>query len=94
MLFLLLPAHVPAGLEEITTQQAVEEDDVHRGHDCHANCAHGVCGQGHVLPVEEQPACHPGQRGNAEHHVGAQVDDAVEAVAGGVHQVGHEQDLA
>lgn len=92
-LLLLLPLHIPAGLEEVTTQQAVEEDDVHGCHDCHAHRAYSVRCRGHVLPIEEEPASHPGQRGDAEHHVGAQVDDAVEAVAGGVHQVGHEQDL-
>lgn len=90
---LLFPLHVSAGLEEVTTQQAVEEDDVHGRHDCHAHCAHSVRCWGHILPIEEEPAGHPGQCGDAKHHVGAQVDDAVEAVAGGVHQVGHEQDL-
>lgn len=92
-LFLLLPPHILSAFEEVTPQQAVEQDDVHGCHDCHAHRAHGVGSWGHVVAIEEEPAGHPGQRGDAEHHVGAQVDEAVEAIAGGVHQVGHEQDL-
>ena len=89
----LLLALPHAALQEVAAQQAAEEHDVHGGHDGHAHAAHRVGHQGHVVPVQHQPACHPGQRVDAEHHVGAQVDDAVDLVGGARHQVSHAQHL-
>ena len=91
---LLLLGLTGAALQEVAPQQAIEQHYVHGRHDCHAHAAHGVGEQRHVVTVQDQPAGHPCQGVDAEHHVSAQVDHAVDAVQGARCHVGHEQHLA
>lgn len=93
-LHLLLLLGLPrAALQEVAPEQAVEQHDVHDGHDGHAHTAQRVGQQWHLVPVEHQPAGHPGQRVDPEHHVRAQVDDAVDAVQRSLGHVGHAEQL-
>lgn len=90
-LFLGLPG---AALQKVAPEQPVKEDNIHGRHDGHAHAAQRVGEQGHLVPVEHQPAGHPGQSVDAEHHVRAQVDHAVDPVQRTRGNVGHAQDLS
>lgn len=97
----LLPLHVlvfldvfhAAGLEEVGTEQPVEQDNVHEGHDGQTHTAHRVAENGNQIAVQHQPACHPRQRVDAEHHVRAQVNHAVHTVHCALGDTGHTQHL-
>lgn len=93
LLHLLLPPCFTAAYQEVTAQQSVKEDDVHGGHDGHAHTAHRVNEQRDEAAIQHQPSRHPGQRADAEHHVGAQVHHAVQPVHGAPAQAGHAQHL-
>lgn len=90
---LLLLGFPGAALQKVAPQQSIKEHDIHDGHDGHAHTAQGVGQQGHLLPVQHQPAGHPGQRVDAEHHVCAQIDYAVHTVQRTCRDVGHSQQL-
>lgn len=95
VLHLLLLLGLPgAALQEIAPEQPTEEDDVHDGHDGHPHAAQRIGQQRYLVPVEHQPAGHPSQGVDAEDHVRAQVDDAVDAVERAGRHAGHAQDLA
>lgn len=73
--------------------EPVEEHDVHGSHDGQTYAAYRVADQGHVVAVKHQPAGHPRQRGDAEDHVGSQVEHAVDAIHGGLGQARHAEHL-
>lgn len=78
----LLPCSFSASLEEVTTQQSVEQHGIHHHDGRQADTPGGIERQWHPRLVQHQPAHHPGQRANAEDHVGAQVEHAVQAAQG------------
>lgn len=89
-LFLGLPS---AALQKVVPEETIEQDNVHERHDGHTHAAQRVGQEGHHVPVEHQPTGHPGQGVDAEHHVRAQVDYAVDPVQRSFGNVGHTQHL-
>lgn len=90
LLLLGLPGTV---LQKVTPEQPIKQDNIHGRHDGHTHAAQRVGQEGHLVPVEHQPAGHPGQRVDAEHHVCAQVDYAVDPVQRAFGDAGHTQHL-
>lgn len=91
LLLLVLPT---AALQKVASEQPIKEDYIHGCHDSHTYTAKCVCQEGHLVPVEHQPAGHPGQRVDAEHHICAQVHHAVDSVQCSCGNVGHTQNLS
>lgn len=93
LLFLFPQLLLAAGLHEVAPHEAVEEYDVHGGHDGQTYTADGVAEQRDEVAVQHQPAGHPGQSVDAKHHIRAQVDHAVDSVKCALGQVGHAEHL-
>lgn len=88
-----LDLFLTAGLKEVGTKQAVEQNNIHEGHNGHTHAPHCVAEKRNVITVQHQPARHPRQSVDAEHHVCAQVNHAIYTVHSALGNTGHPQHL-